>query len=321
MATKEIDPMKQSEKISRDEYGSRRPAGVDPATLLHKLKELAHENRVMKNQLLRMIKEKQCNFKFIELVQFNPMEKIMQGMPRILAESWQHHEVACARVLFKDREFRTENFKATRWKQATDVFANGSKIAQLEVYYTKKMPTRDEGPFLKEERALLDSLARRLGKIAERHHFKKQVEAEKAALNNMNIALREVLAKIQDEKNHIREDVQTNVDKIIMPLLHKLEMNLSPAEKKPVGLIRENLKKITSPFSSRLSREFTSLTPAEINICSMIKNGLSTKEIARLRHISPATVSKQRESIRRKLSLANQKINLVAYLDTYMNGL
>ena len=56
------------------------------------------------------------------------------------------------------------------------------------------------------------------------------------------------------------------------------------------------------------------LTPAEVAITTMIRNGLSTKEIAQLRCISGATVRRHRENIRRKLGLKNRKVNLVTYL-------
>ena len=56
------------------------------------------------------------------------------------------------------------------------------------------------------------------------------------------------------------------------------------------------------------------LTPVEIVVSTMVRNGLSTKEIAHLRCISPATVRRHRENIRRKLGLRNEKINLATYL-------
>lgn len=286
-----------------------------------KMAELIEENQNLKNRLQQMHREKSCNYQFVDLVHRpnNSIEKILRGVPEVLICLLQHPEVACARVIYAGNEFKTKNFKATAWKRTANVFVNEAKVGQMEVYYKKKMPICDEGPFLKEEVVFLNSLARRLGKIAERHQTKIQLESEKASLNNMNIALQEVLKKIQDEKNHIRENIQANVDKVIEPLLNALEMKLSHKDNKIAGLLRKNLKEIVSPFSNTLSKEFVRLTPVEINICNMIKNGLSTKEIARTRHISPATVSKQRENIRKKLNLTNRKTNLATYLNTFMN--
>ena len=63
---------------------------------------------------------------------------------------------------------------------------------------------------------------------------------------------------------------------------------------------------------------FASLSPVEIQICTMIRSGLATKEIAALRHISPITVHRHREHIRKKLGLTNRKVNLASYLNSMM---
>jgi len=60
------------------------------------------------------------------------------------------------------------------------------------------------------------------------------------------------------------------------------------------------------------------LTPSEIQICNMIKSGLSTKEITSLRGLSDSTLHRHRENIRKKLKLTNKNINLTTYLNTYM---
>jgi DNA-binding CsgD family transcriptional regulator len=60
------------------------------------------------------------------------------------------------------------------------------------------------------------------------------------------------------------------------------------------------------------------LTPMEVNICNMIRNGLRTKEIAQLRGVSAATINRHREHIRRKLKITNQQINLTTYLQSLM---
>jgi len=65
---------------------------------------------------------------------------------------------------------------------------------------------------------------------------------------------------------------------------------------------------------SRLEQKFRHLTPQEIQICSMIRRGYSSKEIAGIRNCSPQTVLKQRKTIRRKLGLANTEANLATFL-------
>jgi DNA-binding CsgD family transcriptional regulator len=64
-------------------------------------------------------------------------------------------------------------------------------------------------------------------------------------------------------------------------------------------------------------KKFATLAPAELQLCNMIRNGLPSKEIARIRHVSPVTVSRQRENIRRKLGITNTGINLTTFLCTF----
>jgi DNA-binding CsgD family transcriptional regulator len=81
-----------------------------------------------------------------------------------------------------------------------------------------------------------------------------------------------------------------------------------------VALLQNQLNELSSPFANKISKSFGNLTPTEVEICDMIRGGMSTKEIASLRHVSPATVSKQRERIRRKLDLSGTDANLTTHL-------
>jgi DNA-binding CsgD family transcriptional regulator len=109
-----------------------------------------------------------------------------------------------------------------------------------------------------------------------------------------------------------------NVEKILTPILHALTAQLPPAQVKYVEMLRTNLEEITSPFISQLSLAYHAMTPTEIAICNMIRNGMRTKEIAGMRGISEATVNRHREKIRRKLKIANQAVNLATFLQSSM---
>ena len=132
------------------------------------------------------------------------------------------------------------------------------------------------------------------------------------------IALRAVLARIEEEKREIHMHIRENVDKILMPILHALSFDLPQTQKKYVEMLKTNLDEITSPFISQLTNTHLSLTPTEINICNMIRNGLRTKEIAQLRNVSTATINRHREHIRRKLKHIKSDTNLVTYLQSSM---
>ncbi|MCG6536261.1 MAG: LuxR C-terminal-related transcriptional regulator, partial [Syntrophales bacterium LBB04] len=173
--------------------------------------------------------------------------------------------------------------------------------------HTGRVMAADEGPFLKEERVLLEEVARRISTIAirisaerELQENNKQLSIERIALQDANTALRAVLGNIEAEKQRIYKDMQVNIDKVIMPILQALSVELPKAQRKYAEILKTNLEEITSPFTSRFLYQYQSLTPTEITICSMIRNGLRTKEIAQLRAVSTATINRHRENIRKK---------------------
>ena len=103
------------------------------------------------------------------------LDDVFQGIANLIPPSWQYPEVACARITFEGRQFSTDNFAQTAWVQSADVGVLGQIVGSVEVYYLEEKPTIHEGPFLKEERNLIDALAREVGKFIER----RQVENER----------------------------------------------------------------------------------------------------------------------------------------------
>ena len=169
------------------------------------------------------------------------------------------------------------------------------------------------------------AVAERIGTIAARisaerevQETNKQLTVERKALRETNAALRTVLARIEEEKQEIYLNVQGNVEKILMPILHALAFELPKAQRKYVEMLRTNLEEIASPFVRHLSQSYRSLTPTEIKICNMIRGGMRTKEIAQIRGVSAATINRHREHIRRKLKITNRNVNLVTYLQSNM---
>jgi DNA-binding NarL/FixJ family response regulator len=81
-----------------------------------------------------------------------------------------------------------------------------------------------------------------------------------------------------------------------------------------IALLESNLKNITSPFSRKLSSSYMKFTPKEILVANLIKEGKTTKEMAELLTITPASIDTHRNSIRNKLGLNDKKISLRTYL-------
>ncbi len=150
--------------------------------------------------------------------------------------------------------------------------------------------------------------------ITERKKAEEILQEQKKALEKKNIALNEVLGQIELEKKQIKDNVIANAEKLLLPIMQRLR--LKGESRKYVQLLRNNLQELTSSFGTRLTEKEAKLTSREIEICNMIKNGLTNKEIANLLNITHGTIERHRANIRNKLSIVNKNINLSSFLKT-----
>ena len=279
--------------------------------------------------LRERIKELNCLYTISTLQEthFHFAERFLQSVVDCLPGSWQFPEHACARIVYGGREYVTVEFRESKWRMAADIFADGKPVGVVEVFYRKVVPTFAEGPFLKEEYALIRAVAERVGSVlmhmkaeADLRAAHKAIQREHKALQESNTALRAVLSRFEEDKREIKASILANIQKIIMPIVFELELEVRGPQRSYVTLLRQCIQDIASPFLTQISRNHMQLTPVEIAISTMIRNGLSNKEIAQLRSISPATVQRHRENIRRKLGLTNRKINLATYLQGSFSG-
>lgn len=120
------------------------------ASILHELQERA--------------KELNCLYRVDELLNRSdlPLEEVLRSIVEILPPGWQYPHDCQARVVLEDRAFESANFRPTEWVQSATIVVQGEKIGSIEVSYRQQMPRSDEGPFLKEERRLINTVADRV---------------------------------------------------------------------------------------------------------------------------------------------------------------
>ena len=156
-----------------------------------------------------------------------------------------------------------------------------------------------------------DELEQRVEKRTE------ELRNQRNHLEELNIALKVLLRKREADKQIIQEQILSNVKKLVMPYIEKLKASkMNESQSTFLEVIESNLTEIITPFSTILSSEKFGLTPAELRIADLIKQGKGTKEIAEIINLSPKTVGRHRESIRKKLGIKNRKINLQSRLNS-----
>ncbi|MBW1824839.1 MAG: PAS domain S-box protein [Deltaproteobacteria bacterium] len=141
------------------------------------------------------------------------------------------------------------------------------------------------------------------------------LEIKTINLEEINTALRVLLKRREEDKIELEEKVMSNVKQLVKPYLEKLKSTqLDEKQKTFVDILESNLEDLISPFLHRLSSIYSGLTPTEIQVADLVKQGISTKEIGELMNLSWKTIKTHRNHIRAKLKLTNKKSNLRSYL-------
>ncbi len=139
----------------------------------------------------------------------------------------------------------------------------------------------------------------------------RELEERSARLQEANSALKVLLKEHDAERRSMEEKVVCNINTMIRPILEELATtNLSERQKGLIVVLRNYLGDLMSPLSRRFIIESSRLTPAEIQVANMIRQGNTTKQIAEVMGIATSTVDFHRLNIRRKLNLTNSSINL-----------
>ena len=142
-----------------------------------------------------------------------------------------------------------------------------------------------------------------------------ELEAKNKELEALNTALNYLLEKRKSDEINFKEQVAANMRHLVYPFLEKIESRpLDSQLKALVNAVRFNLEQITDPFSKTFSSVRYGLTPTEIRVADLIRQGEKSKDIAKILGVSFKTVESHRERIRKKFGLAHQKKNLRSFL-------
>jgi DNA-binding CsgD family transcriptional regulator len=134
-------------------------------------------------------------------------------------------------------------------------------------------------------------------------------------LEELNSALRVLLRKRDEDQTELEEKVLSNVKELVLPYVERLKTSeLDPKQMAYLSIVESNLDDIVSPFARKLSSKYLALTPMEISVANLIREGKVTKDIAELLNMSARTVEFHRQNIRKKIGIKHKKANLRSHL-------
>ena len=143
----------------------------------------------------------------------------------------------------------------------------------------------------------------------------KELRIKTRNLEEANTALRVLLKKRDEDRTELEEKVLSNVKELVLPYLEKLKRTgLNQRQKTFASILESNIDDIISRFLRRMSSRYIGLTPAQIQVATLVRQGKRTKDIAELLDLSPKTIEDHRKNLREKLGLKNKKTNLRTHL-------
>jgi PAS domain S-box-containing protein len=213
--------------------------------------------------------------------------------------------------LVRESEYTLHTTGQTRFFEAHYVFVPPDEIMVHAVDRTARREA---------EIALQNSYASLEERVAERTRelagLNEQLRVEREALDQKNVALRELITQINESKKTLASSIQTNLQRVTLPILERLSSRLDEPGRNYLQMLRNSLDDILSPHLTELQKQHPYLTAHEIDLCNLIKSGFTCKEIADMRGRSEQTILKQRKMIRKKLGLSDERINLRNYLSS-----
>jgi PAS domain S-box-containing protein len=151
--------------------------------------------------------------------------------------------------------------------------------------------------------------------ITERKRMELALRQSAENLNEVNSALKALLRQRDEDRKEFEEAVLLNVKNLILPYLEKLKASkLENNQKTWLDILETQLGEMISPFTRKLTFRQINLTPAEIRVAALVRDGKTTQEIAEILGSSEKSISVHRNHIRGKLGLRGKRANLEAYL-------
>ena len=164
--------MKINEELKRE---IKSHARVD-----EKLEQVSH-------RLKERIKELNCLYD-ISSLRAGPsfsLDDVLQELVDFIPQAIEYPEIACARIMFHRYEFKTKNFKDTKWKLSQDIKLNNERIGALEVCYLEEKQHLEKGPFLKEVKNLISAITESIAQIVDRDWAEIEIRKHRNQITNL----------------------------------------------------------------------------------------------------------------------------------------
>ena len=138
--------------------------------------------------------------------------------------------------------------------------------------------------------------------------------SETLTVQKKSVTLKEVQKQIDQERKIFRHQISQELALAVMPIVARMKERARPSQLREAQFLEAQLNAILAMDIDPFWERYSALTPREMELCELLKGGLSSKQISQRLNVSLATVHKHREQIRRKLGFQHKRVNLSSYL-------
>lgn len=194
-------PVEKEEAVYLKEYSER---------LVHKLEskvvQLDEANKTLEQRTYDMrerIKEIHCMYGVATSIRKREtLEEVFRDVVAFIPPAWRYPKITRARLRYNEAEYVSKPFEETEWKQSSDITVDGEIRGAVEVYYLESRPELDEGPFQKEERQLINGIARALSEAVE---HRRAEEALQKAHDELELKVKERMADLVSANEQLQK--------------------------------------------------------------------------------------------------------------------
>ncbi len=294
--------------------------------------EAPNELAIFRHHLSEREKELDALYQISELLTrpVISLSEFLRDIAGILRDAMQHPETTCVEIEAEHQHVRVGDAEPSPPANARSATYRVERVYSIEkrvlltiTCYARGGSSQAGNRLDDREQNLVDSTAALIANVLEREDMQnvlrestRTLQEQASRLEHKNIALREVLSQIEAEKDEIFRTTRAYIETFVQPYLHELRAAnaLSSEDATRVSLAQEGLRTLLAGGSEQVISSLAMLSPREIEVCGLIRNGLTTKQIASFLHITEKTVERHRNTIRKKLELTGSGINLTTHL-------
>ena len=184
------------------------------------------EQKRLRHLFGERVKELTALHRTVRLLQDSakPIEEVLTQIVALLPPAWQYPEITAARISFADIIVTTPTFVESPWKQAASWVTTDGAKGMIEVIYREERPPEVEGPFLAEERDLINSLADSLSSYLNRRYAEQALRQAHERLQALSQQLMEVQ---ENERRSLAQDLHDEIGQA----LTVVKMNLQTVQR------------------------------------------------------------------------------------------